>query len=51
MEEWSYKSMSEDERLRLKRNIEKVVSDILSDRYDCDITVRHDKRRDIKDEE
>lgn len=32
--------LSEQERLRVKGNIERVLSEILSDKYDCKITLR-----------
>ena len=35
-----FQNMSEEERLRIKGNIERVLSEILSDKYDCKITLR-----------
>lgn len=32
-------TMTLDERLSLKRKLEQVLSDILSDQYDCNITI------------
>ncbi len=32
--------MSLEERLRLKRRLEKVLSEILSDQYDCNIRIK-----------
>lgn len=34
------KNMSEEERLRIKGNIERVLSEILSDKYDCKVKLR-----------
>lgn len=50
MGEWSIMSLPESERQRIKGNIERVISEILSDRYDADITVRYVKRSDLKNE-
>lgn len=50
MGEWSIMSLPESERQRIKRNIERAISEILSDRYDCDITVRYVKRSELNNE-
>lgn len=50
-EEWSIMSLPESDRQRIKRNIERAISEILSDRYDADITVRYVKRSELTEEQ
>jgi hypothetical protein len=50
MKELYVRTLPESERQRIKRNIERIISEILSDRYDADITVRYVKRSELQDE-
>lgn len=39
-----YERMTESEKSRLKSRIEQVLSEILSDKYECKVTLHFEKR-------
>lgn len=41
-----YDRMTDADKSRLKSRIEQVLSEILSDRYECKVTLHFEKRRD-----
>ena len=43
-------SLPESDRRRIQDNIEKVLSEILSDRYECKVTVRYVDRKEKTNE-
>lgn len=50
MEEWNIMALPEGERRRIKTNIEKLLSRIYSDKYDCKITFKFEKKNDEEKE-
>ena len=42
--------MTQEERVALKGRIERVLSEILSDKYDCNITLKFVPKESVKDE-
>lgn len=49
MAEWSITSLPESDRQRIKANLERMLSRIYSDKYECKVTFKFEKKSDVRE--